>query len=83
MCSLGERFKNFDSEGTIFGSINKKDFQCLPVICASDAVLTAYDSLTSPLDQKVIENEISIRTLITLRDTLLPRLIFGKILLSN
>jgi type I restriction enzyme, S subunit len=79
MRSLGERFKNFDSEGTIFGSINKKDFQSLPIISAGVNLLQAYDDVTSPIDNKIVENEVYIRTLISLRDTLLPGLITGQL----
>ena len=49
MRSLGKRFKTFDSEGTVFGSISKKDFQNLPVIEVSEGLLRVYDSITSSL----------------------------------
>jgi len=83
MRSLGERFKTFDSEGTVFGSINKKDFQSLPIIRADANVCKAFDDLTSPLDQKIVKNEILLRTLSTLRDTLLPRLITGQLRIAE
>jgi type I restriction enzyme S subunit len=67
---LGERFKTFDSEGTVFGSINKKDFQSLPVVDPSPEVLDAYESVSHPIDQRIVENEEQLRTLATLRDTL-------------
>jgi type I restriction enzyme, S subunit len=79
MRGLGAHFENFDSEGTIFGSINKKDFQALPVIAPTLPALTAYDAVSSPIDAKIVENEEQIRTLATLRDTLLPRLISGAL----
>jgi type I restriction enzyme S subunit len=73
----------FDSEGTVFGSINKKDFQALPVIEPSLEALAAYDNNASPLDQRIIENEEQLRGLATLRDTLLPRLISGQLRLPE
>lgn len=79
MRGLGSHFENFDSEGTIFGSINKKDFQALPVIAPALPALAAYDAVSSPIDAKVVENEEQIRILATLRDTLLPRLISGQL----
>ena len=79
MRALKEKFKAFDSEGTVFGSINKKDFQALPVIQPSETVLTVFDDLTSPLDQRIVQNEEQIRSLITIRDSLLPRLISGQL----
>jgi type I restriction enzyme S subunit len=80
---LGERFKTFDSEGTVFGSINKKDFQSLPVVDPSPEVLDAYESVSHPIDQRIVENEEQLRTLATLRDTLLPRLISGQLRLPE
>jgi len=80
---LRSRFDLFDSEGTVFGSINKKDFQVLPVIEPSVAVLAMFDSLVAPVDQRIIENEQQIRTLSNLRDTLLPRLISGQLRLPE
>lgn len=83
MRNLGNRFETFDSEGTVFGSINKSDFQKLPVIQPDENVLSAYDSLTSPIDSLIVANEEEIRTLSDLRDTLLPRLISGKLKLQE
>ena len=80
---LRSRFDLFDSEGTVFGSINKKDFQGLRVIEPLDAVLAAFDDVATPIDQRVVENEGQIRTLATLRDTLLPRLISGQLRLPE
>jgi type I restriction enzyme S subunit len=79
MRGLGQHFENFDSEGTIFGSINKKDFQALPVISPTTPELAAYDAVSSPIDAKIVENEEQMRILATLRDTLLPRLISGQL----
>lgn len=80
---LRSQFDMFDSEGTVFGSINKKDFQSLRVVEPSNEVLSAFDEISSSLDQRVIDNEEQIRTLTTLRDTLLPRLISGQLRLPE
>ena len=80
---LGERFKTFDSEGTVFGSINKTDFQSLPIVDPKREVLDAYYAVSHPIDQRIVENEEQIRTLATLRDTLLPRLISGQLRLPS
>lgn len=83
MRNLGKRFENFDSEGTIFGSINKKDFQSLPVIAPSPQVLGAFDRVVAPIDDKIVESETQIRVLSSLRDTLLPRLISGQLRIAD
>ena len=80
---LGGRFKTFDSEGTVFGSINKKDFQSLPIVDPKQEVLDAYDAASHPIDQRIVENEEQLRTLTILRDTVLPRLISGQLRLPE
>jgi type I restriction enzyme S subunit len=67
----------------VFGSINKKDFQSLPVVDPSPEVLDAFEAVSHPIDQRVVENEEQLRTLTTLRDTLLPRLISGQLRLPQ
>lgn len=81
--NLGKHFKNFDAEGTIFGSINKADFQSLPVIDAPLNVITKFENIAKQLDLKIIENECSLRVLTELRDSLLPRLISGQLRIAD
>lgn len=83
MKELGKEFHTYDSEGTVFGSISKKDFAALKVVQPNAAVLRLYDEITAPLDNRVVENERNIRTLTSLRDTLLPRLISGQLRLPE
>lgn len=83
MRNLESNFKNFDTEGTIFGSINKKDFQELPAISAPSNVMEFYEGIACSLDQKIVQNELSLRTLTNLRDTLLPRLISGQLRIAD
>jgi type I restriction enzyme S subunit len=73
----------YDSEGTVFGSINKKDFQSLPVIQPTSGILETFNSIASPLDSCIVENEEQMRTLTNLRDTLLRRLISGQLRLPE
>ncbi len=83
MKNLGAHFKNFDTEGTIFGSINKKDFEALPVVVPSQGVLVAFDEISKALDGSIEINEQKIRVLLEIRDTLLPRLISGQLQLPE
>jgi type I restriction enzyme S subunit len=73
----------FESEGTVFGSINKKDFQELPIIKPINNVLKAFDEIVSVMDDRITINEEKLRTLTTLRDTLLPRLISGQLRINQ
>lgn len=81
--SLRHHFELYNGEGTVFGSINKKDFQTLPVIQSSYPVLRLFESTVAPLDGAIELNEQKLRTLTQLRDTLLPRLISGQLRLPE
>lgn len=83
MRQLGSEFKTYDSEGTVFGSINKKDFQALRVVAPGMDVLRIFDETTAPLDSRIENNEGAIRTLTSLRDSILPRLISGQLRLPE
>jgi type I restriction enzyme S subunit len=55
----------------------------LCVCAASDAALEAFASMASPLLQRILDNRQQSATLAHLRDTLLPRLISGKLRLPD
>ncbi len=80
---LKPHFEMYDGEGTVFGSINKKDFQTLPVVMPSEEVLRAFEAVVAPIDAAVENNEQKLRSLTHLRDTLLPRLISGQLRLPE
>ena len=77
--ALKTHFDNFDKEGTVFGSISKKDFLGLPQILPPEQNITKFEDIAGPLDEKVRLNEQENKTLATLRDTLLPKLISGEV----
>ncbi len=75
-------FARFEAEGTVFGSINKKDFSELPFIIPPTELVTAYERLASPFDKQIRVLEDQSRTLATIRDALLPRLLTGQLRLT-
>ncbi len=79
MRSLGEWFKSYESEGTVFGAINKKQFQSLPSIAPQPDLVLLFEELVYPLDENIRSLEEEIRTLSRTRDTLLPKLISGEL----
>ncbi len=72
-------FSRYEAEGTVFGAINKTDFQTLSLLRPSNAVIEAFEQLIYPLDQSIENNEDESRTLAQTRDTLLPKLLSGEI----
>lgn len=51
--SLQSHFELHDGEGTVFGSINKKDFQSLPMVVPDKAVLDGFEQIVSQLDGRL------------------------------
>jgi type I restriction enzyme S subunit len=74
-----DKIKQFNNEGTIFGSISKTDFQALSITIPPINIVDKFQNEAKPIDGKVIENTIQIRTLEKLRDTLLPKLMSGEV----
>lgn len=81
MRALTPAFAVFNGEGTVFGSIGKTDFQSIRVIRPPDAVIAAYQSFSTPIDDRLRELEKESRTLVELRDALLPRLLSGEVVI--
>ena len=79
MQSIEEVFARFEAEGTVFGSIGKKDFHAIACVNPPRELVQAYEARVSPLDDRVEVNERESRTLATLRDALLPELISGEL----
>ena len=76
---LGRHFKTYDGEGTVFGSINQKDFKNLPLVKVPEPVLMEFESICGILDSKIESSSKSITTQSETRDYLLPKLISGKL----
>lgn len=79
MKSLEEDFKRFEAEGTVFGSINKTDFQNLEILIPTSEQVEKFEEFCYPIDQMIENNEKQSRTLAALRDALLPRLMRGEV----
>ena len=83
MKQLEGHFKVFESEGTVFGSINQKDFKALAVIKPCEEVTDIFERLAKSFDEKIEAGTYSINELTKLRDTLLPKLISGELRLPE
>jgi type I restriction enzyme S subunit len=72
-------FDVFESEGTVFGSLNKQNFNDLDSAIPNEEILNEFNSIISPVDRKVFINEQQIQTLTETRDRLLPKLMSGQL----
>ncbi|WP_038007508.1 restriction endonuclease subunit S [Terrimonas ferruginea] len=77
--SLMDDIKQFNETGTIFGSISKSDLEGLDIVRPDEETILRFQNLAKPIDDKIELNETQIRTLTTLRNTLLPKLMSGEI----
>ncbi|HRZ83251.1 MAG TPA: restriction endonuclease subunit S, partial [Candidatus Hydrogenedentes bacterium] len=79
MRSFEAAFAQFEAEGTVFGSISKRDFHNLPFIAPHEGLVAAFERLCGPLDAAIARNAHESRTLASLRDALLPKLVSGEL----
>ena len=79
MNSLHDSFKQFESEGTVFGCIGKDGFNSIKVVIPPDEVIAKFESLLSPVDLLIFVNHENSNNLERMRNILLPKLISGDI----
>lgn len=72
-------FNIYNTEGTVFGSINKNTLNNVPVLIPLDNNIQAFQYLVKKIDELIEINSIQIRNLTSTRDTLLPKLMSGEI----
>jgi len=79
MKSLINDIKQFNETGTVFGSISKSDFENIEIVIPDKISIHKFQNEANPIDDKITTNTIQVRTLTALRDTLLPKLMSGKV----
>ena len=80
---LGQALASYDSEGTVFGSINQKNLKALPVVAPAPAVLAAFQQAVAPIDGLIRVNSEETASLADVRDALLPKLLSGELPVSD
>jgi len=73
---------DMNTDGAVPG-LNRSNVYRLPVVIPPTAVLAAFDEFASALRARMFANSAQAQTLTILRDTLLPRLISGKLRLPE
>jgi len=76
---LGQALSSYDSEGTVFGSINQKNLRAIPVVAPAIDVLAAFTRTVGSIDELIRVNSEEASTLADTRDTLLPKLLSGEL----
>lgn len=83
MQSLKPVFDQFNGEGTVFGSINKKALEELKILIAPKEIRDSFENIVNKIDSEIKVLDQESRRLAELRDTLLPRLMSGELLVKD
>lgn len=79
MMTLKPTFDYFEAQGTVFGSLSKADFEKIKVLAPSKQVINRFQNTVGSVDKKNEDNTLQTLTLSGVRDSLLPKLMSGKI----
>ena len=74
---------NVLASGSVRQSLSYSAFASIPCVIPTTATLSAFDEKWSSFRKAIISRQDEMRTLSTLRDTLLPKLISGEIRVSD
>ena len=81
-CCLKElrpQLDQYNGEGTVFGSINRKELEGLSLCVPKEEVITLFNNSILGMDKQMLNLFQQTQNLATLRDTLLPKLMNGEI----
>ena len=71
------------SKATTMGHIQRGHLTAAKVCIPNEEVMKAATSILGPIVEKLVENSLQARTLTNIRDSLLPKLISGKLVLPQ
>ncbi|MGM0608777.1 MAG: restriction endonuclease subunit S [Candidatus Muiribacteriota bacterium] len=71
------------ASGTTFAEISKKNFKIIPVIVPEKRVQQAYSNISKNIYHKITESLLQINNLSEVRDSLLPKLLEGELVVNE
>jgi len=74
-----EVWRPYESEGTVFGAISKAQMESIRIKSLDASTARLLDAKLSPFDKAVVTKFVEDRSLVSLRDALLPGLMSGEI----
>lgn len=72
-------FDIFDKGGTVFGCINKKSLEEMPIFLPTTSTIASFNEILHPIDVELERRNNESARLAALRDTLLPKLMLGEL----
>lgn len=85
-CCLKElrpQLDQYNGEGTVFGSINRKELEGLALCIPQYEIISKFNDIILGTDKQMLNLFQQTQTLATLRDTLLPKLMNGEIKITE
>ncbi len=79
----GFDYSSLSSTSSIADAVNSKTVKAIPILVPSAEVVASFKKITGVLFEKIKNTHYQSQTLITLRDTLLPRLISGQLHIAD
>ena len=83
MQTLYDTINKLGQSGSTIVNLNKTQFGKIQVIIPTVSVMTNFDEIMFPIFEKMLQNQKENLSLVLLRDTLLPKLMSGKIDVSE
>ena len=77
------RYESLSSTSSIATAVNSKIVKTIKLVFPSKSLLSAFNEFCHPIFKKIEINTNEIKTLVALRDTLLPKLLSGEIKISD
>lgn len=81
--SLLDDIKQYNDNGTVFGSISKSDIESIDILIPDKNIIMDFQKQVKPIDDKILNNYNIIQTLIQTRDNLLPKLMNREIIIHG
>lgn len=81
--SLLDDIKQYNDNGTVFGSISKSDIESIDIVIPDNNIIMDFQKQVKPIDDKILNNNNEIQTLIQTRDNLLPKLMNREIIIHG
>ena len=83
MFSLNEILDTYNGEGTVFGAINKDALNKTLIVIPPIEIIDDFEKTVSPMDLIIKKNYEENCRLISMRDSILPRLMSGELDVSD
>ena len=65
----------------MFGSISKSDIESIDIVIPDKSIIMDFQKQVKPIEDKILNNNNEIQTLIQTRDNLLPKLMNREIII--